>query len=63
MGLFDILWCIFLPPFASGVRERGCGMMLLVLLLTCCLWLPGTIVALIMTNENNKAKRRVATGG
>lgn len=49
MGIGDILLCIFLPPFASGVRNRGCGSMLMVGLLTLLFWLPGTIAAFVMT--------------
>ena len=49
MGLVDALLCIFLPPLASGVRRRGCGTMLFVLLLTCIVWLPGVIAAFYLT--------------
>lgn len=49
MGIGDVLLIVFLPPFASGVRERGCGSMLLVALLWCIFWVPGSIAALIMT--------------
>lgn len=49
MGLGDILWCLLLPPFASGVRERGCGAQLLVGLLWLCFWIPGSIAAFVMT--------------
>lgn len=49
MGLGDILLCIFLPPFASGVRQRGCFTMLMVGILTLLVWVPGVIAAFIMT--------------
>jgi uncharacterized membrane protein YqaE (UPF0057 family) len=49
MGLGDILLCIFLPPLASGVRRRGCLTMLLVLILTLMVWVPGMLVAFILT--------------
>ena len=52
MGIGDILLCIFLPPFASGVRNRGCGTMLLVGILWLFLWLPGTIAAFIICLSN-----------
>ncbi len=49
MGIGDALLCIFLPPLASGVRERGCGTMLFVFLLTLLAWLPGIIAAFVLT--------------
>ncbi len=49
MGCGDILLCIFLPFLASGVRERGCGMMLLVFLLSLFFYVPGIIAAFILT--------------
>ncbi len=44
--IIRILLCIIFPPLA--VYDKGCGSILLVLLLTCLGWLPGTIVALIL---------------
>ena len=58
MGCADALFCIFLPPLASGVRARGCGAMLFVLLLTIMFWLPGSIMAFIMTLNHNQERRR-----
>lgn len=55
MGIGDILLVLFLPPFASGVRERGCGSMLLVTLLWCLGWIPGTVAALVMTLNKPQA--------
>lgn len=49
MGCGDILLCLIFPPLASGVRERGCGSMILVFILTLIFWLPGTIAAIVMT--------------
>ena len=40
------LLCIIFPPLA--VFDKGCGSILLVLLLTFLGWLPGTIFALII---------------
>jgi uncharacterized membrane protein YqaE (UPF0057 family) len=54
MGIIDALLCIFLPPLASGVRARGCGTMLFVLILTCILWLPGCIAAFYLTINKPK---------
>lgn len=56
MGLVDALLCIFLPPLASGVRARGCGAMLFVLLLTFIFWLPGSIMAFVMTLNHNRER-------
>ncbi|MDQ3929553.1 MAG: YqaE/Pmp3 family membrane protein [Chloroflexota bacterium] len=58
MGCVDALFCIFLPPFASGVRAKGCGAMLFVLLLTLIFWLPGCLVAFIMTLNHNRERGR-----
>jgi uncharacterized membrane protein YqaE (UPF0057 family) len=41
-----ILLCFIFPPLA--VFDKGCGSMLLILLLTALGWLTGTIVALII---------------
>ena len=59
MGCVDALLCIFLPPLASGVRARGCGTMLFVLILTLIFWLPGAIVAFAMTLNYNEEQQRL----
>ena len=47
MDLFiRILLCFIFPPLA--VFDKGCGAILLVIILTLLGWLPGTIVALII---------------
>ncbi len=54
--LIRILLCIIFPPLA--VFDKGCGSILLVLLLTFLGWIPGTIVALIIClNDKNKIKQ------
>ncbi|MEO8285319.1 MAG: YqaE/Pmp3 family membrane protein [Chloroflexota bacterium] len=58
MGCVDVLLCLFLPPFASGVRARGCGVMIFVGLLTLMVWLPGAITAFILTLNYNEERRR-----
>ena len=50
--LIRILLCIIFPPLA--VFDKGCGTMLLIFLLTCLGWLPGTIVALILCLADEK---------
>ncbi len=58
MGCVDALFCIFLPALASGVRARGCGAMFFVFLLTLIFWLPGCLVAFIMTLNHNRERGR-----
>ena len=48
-----VLLCFIFPPLA--VFDKGCGSMLLVLLLTLLGWLPGTVTALIIcVSSRNK---------
>ena len=47
-----ILLCFIFPPLA--VFDKGCGSILLILLLTVLGWLPGTIVALIICLADKK---------
>jgi uncharacterized membrane protein YqaE (UPF0057 family) len=58
LGCVDLLFCLLLPPLASGVRARGCGAMLFVLVLTLIGWLPGALVAFFMTIDYNDKQRR-----
>ncbi|HUT23700.1 MAG TPA: YqaE/Pmp3 family membrane protein [Sumerlaeia bacterium] len=41
--------CIFLPPLA--VLDKGCGSILIVLVLTLFGWIPGMIAALVICKE------------
>ena len=50
MSCFQVILAIIFPPLA--VIDRGCGSMLIVLLLTLCGWVPGVIAALIILNKN-----------
>ena len=44
-----ILLALFFPPLGIlGLKNAGCGSLLLVLLLTAFFWVPGQIVAIIM---------------
>ena len=45
MSLPRTLLCIFFPPLA--VLDKGCGAVLLTLLLTACGWIPGCIAAIL----------------
>ena len=51
MSLFRVLLSIIFPPLA--VVDKGCGSVLIVLLLTCCGWIPGVIGALVILNKDN----------
>ena len=50
MSIFRVLLAIFFPPLA--VIDRGCGSVLIVLILTCAGWVPGVIGALVILNKN-----------
>ena len=50
MSVFRVILSITFPPLA--VLDRGCGSILIVLILTCFGWIPGVIAALIILNKN-----------
>ncbi|MBQ5751733.1 MAG: YqaE/Pmp3 family membrane protein [Bacteroidaceae bacterium] len=50
MSLFRVLLSILFPPLA--VIDKGCGSVLIILLLTICGWVPGVIGALVILNKN-----------
>lgn len=50
MSLLRVLLCILFPPLA--VLDKGCGSILITLLLTLCGWVPGVIAALVINNNN-----------
>jgi uncharacterized membrane protein YqaE (UPF0057 family) len=49
MSLLRVLLCIIFPPLA--VMDKGCGSILITLLLTLCGWVPGVIAALVVNNK------------
>jgi uncharacterized membrane protein YqaE (UPF0057 family) len=51
MGILRAIICIIFPPLA--VIDRGCGAILLVLLLTCCGWIPGVIAAILFNTRSH----------
>ena len=55
MSLFRVLLSIIFPPLA--VLDKGCGSVLLVVLLTCAGWVPGVIGALVILNKDSTAPR------
>lgn len=46
MSLGRVILCLLLPPLA--VLDKGCGSVLLVLLLTVAGWVPGVLAALLI---------------
>lgn len=54
MSFWRVVLSLFLPPLA--VLDRGCGSVLIVLILTICGWVPGVIAALVILNnpKNNR---------
>ncbi|MFD2562702.1 YqaE/Pmp3 family membrane protein [Aquimarina rubra] len=49
MSIWRVLLSIFFPPLA--VLDKGCGSIIIVLLLTLCGWVPGVIAALVIINN------------
>lgn len=54
MSIWRVILSILFPPLA--VIDKGCGSILIVLLLTLLGWVPGVIAALIILN-NPKSKK------
>lgn len=52
MSIWRVLLSILFPPLA--VIDKGCGSILIVLILTICGWIPGVIAALIILNNPDK---------
>ena len=51
MSCLRVLLCILFPPLA--VIDKGCGSVIIVMLLSSCGWIPGTIAALVILNGEN----------
>jgi len=51
MSFLRVLLAILFPPLS--VIDRGCGSVLIVLILTLCGWIPGVIGALIILNKTD----------
>ncbi len=49
MSLWRVILCIIFPPLA--VIDKGCGSILIILILTLFGWIPGVIGALIICNR------------
>ena len=52
MSIWRVILSIIFPPLA--VFDKGCGSILIVLILTLLGWIPGVIAALIILNNPNK---------
>ena len=50
MSLIRVILCVIFLPLA--VIDKGCGSILITLLLTLCGWVPGVIAALIINNNS-----------
>ena len=52
MSIWRVLLSILFPPLA--VIDKGCGSVIIVLILTVCGWVPGVIAALIIINNPDR---------
>lgn len=52
MSLIRVILAIIFPPLA--IIDKGCGSVLIILLLTLCGWVPGVIGALVILNGEKK---------
>jgi uncharacterized membrane protein YqaE (UPF0057 family) len=52
MSLWRVLLSVLFPPLA--VIDKGCGSVLIVIILTVLGWIPGVIAALIILNNPNR---------
>lgn len=51
MSIFRVILSILFPPLA--VLDKGCGSVIITILLTICGWVPGVIAALVILNNPN----------
>lgn len=58
MGLLRVLICLLFPPLA--VLDKGCGVLLLVCVLTLFGWIPGVLAALIICVQQPPTPRQQA---
>ena len=56
MSVFRVILSIIFPPLA--VLDKGCGSVLIVLLLTLAGWIPGVIGALVILNKDTQMPRQ-----
>jgi len=53
MNIWRVILSIIFPPLA--VYDRGCGSIILTLILTIAGWIPGVLCALIILNKEEKS--------
>ncbi len=53
MSVWRVILSLIFPPLA--VYDRGCGSILIVLILTIAGWVPGVIAALVILNKEKTA--------
>jgi len=49
MSCFRVALCIIFPPLA--VLDKGCGSLVITIILTAAGWVPGVIAALVINNR------------
>jgi uncharacterized membrane protein YqaE (UPF0057 family) len=52
MSIWRVILSVIFPPLA--VFDKGCGSVIIVLLLTLAGWVPGVIAALVILNKSEK---------
>lgn len=52
MSVWRVILSVLFPPLA--VYDRGCGSIIIVILLTLLGWIPGVLAALIILNNPNR---------
>lgn len=52
MSIWRVILAIIFPPLS--VLDKGCGSILIVLILTILGWIPGVIAALVILNNPNR---------
>ncbi|MAN26442.1 MULTISPECIES: YqaE/Pmp3 family membrane protein [Mesonia] len=52
MSVWRVILAVIFPPLS--VLDKGCGSVLIVIILTLLGWIPGVIAALIILNNPNR---------
>ncbi|GGZ64715.1 YqaE/Pmp3 family membrane protein [Mesonia mobilis] len=52
MSIWRVILAVIFPPLS--VLDKGCGSVLIVIILTLLGWVPGVIAALIILNNPNR---------
>ena len=52
MSVWRVILAVVFPPLS--VLDKGCGSVLIVIILTLLGWIPGVIAALIILNNPNR---------